>query len=387
MLRPKLAGPSLAVLLVAASASAAPVQVEGRFRSLTVSGEALVHFQLVPSGKTLQAAVTGPLSVAVKLRRHSRGRARGRTEAIVTVDGKAPERIVLPADPAGSYLAGFGFRPGPESVRRIELGAGPHEITIRARGGALAVAVEAAPALAAVPLVASAPPPAASAPPPAAAASPPPVVAAASPPPAAKPAPAATPAVEAAASPRPRGDENPRWLFELRGGGASQAQLGSAGFSGGIDARYYVVPRISLGLSVDAMGLGFGTASGYPSAQAIHPISRGSYGIGVPILVEGVYDQPLGGPFRLCLGIGAGATDLVLSGSEQAGPTALPASGGGGFSPAAAALAGFFARIPSGRIGVEVRATAALPETSPGVVRGAVPGALLWEVGYQLLVL
>ena len=115
MLRPKLAGPSLTVLLLAASASAAPVQVEGRFRPLTVSGEALVHFNLVPSGKTLRAAVTGPLSVAVKLRRHSRGRARGRTEAIVTVDGKAPERIALPAEPAGSYLAGFGFRPGPES--------------------------------------------------------------------------------------------------------------------------------------------------------------------------------------------------------------------------------------------------------------------------------
>ncbi len=409
--------PALLAALLAAGAQAQTVRVTGAKRVLTVSGDALLAYHLVEPGKTVTATIDGPQVVSLMLRRHSRGHHPGSTQAALDLDGGEVDRFELQAQPFGRYLAGVGFAPGPRTVRQIKLGQGHHRIAVRAIGGAVVVAFQLeAPELqlAAEPLVAQAAPTPAAAPAATPSPAPPkapeaePVAPAgeklgAAPPPAPAPTPApaartvsaqavgseapvatvelARPAEAAPEEVKPR----KHVLLELRGGSASQTQIGSTGWSAGLDARYFVSERFSVGLGADIYDMSLGTGSVLSSPEAVAPLSLGTSLLAVPIVAEAAYDQPLGSLFTLTLGLGVGGEYQLLDRTVSAGSTMLTPSSADGAAPIGEALAGLAIRAPGGRVGIEVRLSSSLPQNVGGLANGIVVGAFLAEVSYQFL--
>ncbi|MHB8419487.1 MAG: hypothetical protein ACYDCL_15535 [Myxococcales bacterium] len=397
MLRTLLVRCSAALALLAAAAApraeAQILRISGGGRALTVSGEPLLAYHLVEHGRAIEASVQGPLVVNLTLRRHSRSRHGGTASAALDLDGGEMDRFVLDAQPPGRYLAGFGFRPGPEKKRQIKLGPGRHRIAVRAIAGSIVVAFSAVePELEAAPLVARAPAPVAA-----------PIVASTPSQPSPQPSPPAegraasrgegtslaevepTPSVERE-TPAPRLERPPRALVELRVGSATQTQAGSTGFGGGADVRWYVARRFSVGVGVEAYDVGLGgRLEGSPSSEAVGPLSLGVSVLAVPLILEATYDQPLGKVVTLTLGLGAGADYQRFNRSVTSGPTALPAAASGGVAPMGEALVNLSVRAPGGRVGVELRIESSLPQDVAGVGRDIVVGGLLAEVGYQFL--
>lgn len=386
---------AVAAALSAAGSASAEVRVRGGGRVLTVSGEPLLVYHLIEAGRSVEATADGPLVISLKLRRHSRSRHGASARAVLELDGGEMDRFVLEAQPAGRYLAGFGFTPGPEKTRQIKLGLGHHSIAVRALEGAVVVAFsEGQEELEAAPLVAQAP---------AAAVSPAPAPTQS--PPRASPASGdeddeAVPAKIAEAEPteiapepaeveRPgtttESERPPHVLLELRAGSATQTQVGSTGFGGGADARYYVAHRFSLGVGADAYDVAFGGKVSGTLAEGVAPLSLGVSVVAVPVLLEGAYDQPLGSALTLTLGLGAGAAYEQFNRSLTAGTSALTAPGSESAAPVGEILADLSMHAPGGRVGIELRLSSTLPQDVDGVARGAVVGAFLAEVGYQFL--
>lgn len=383
-----LLGPALA----ASPALAAKLALHGGRRVLTVSGEPLLAYHLVERGATLTAEAEGPLVVQLRLRRHSRGRQRGQTEAALDVDGGETDRFQLPASPAGRYLAVFGFAPGPEASRTLKLGPGHHVIAVRALGGAIVVALnakrrpahepEVAPLVAekrpaseggltAAPLVAPRP-------------APKPVPAVASSAPVSAPAPSvatpfvsATPSIaERVASSAPSSSEG-RLLIGLRAGSASQPQTAATGGSLGLDVRYFLAPHFSLGVAADVFGWSLASAAG--------SLSTGLSVLAIPILLEGVVDLPIYRTLSLSLGAGVGGSYGRFDRSLAAGATHFPVASSSGIAPAGTLLAGLSVAALAGRLGVDARITSTLPQDLPGVAHGLLIGATLAEVSYAFL--
>jgi hypothetical protein len=398
----------LLALLVATGAEAQALKVTGGKRVLTVSGDPLLAYHLVEPGQTVTATVDGPQVVSLMLRRHSRGRHAGTTAAALDLDGGEVDRFELPAQPFGRYLGGVGFQPGPRTARQIKLGKGHHRIAVRAIGGAVTVAfqVEAAePQLTAEPLVAKAEPapevaPAAPVAPPAPQPEPPsapvtsndklgseppsaPVARTVTAQPVAAEAPVA--AVEVAKPEEAKPAVRKHVVLELRGGSASQTQIGSTGWSAGLDARYFVSERFSVGLGADVYDMSLANASVSSSPEAISPLSLGMSLLAIPIVAEAAYDQPLGSLFTLTLGLGVGADYQHLDRTLQSKGTALGPTDADGVAPVGEALAGLAIRAPGGRVGIEVRISTSLPQDIGGLASGFVVGAFLAEVSYQFL--
>jgi hypothetical protein len=384
----------VAALLVGTEAQAQPLHVEGGQRVLTVSGEPLLAYHLVEHGQTVTATVDGPQVLSLMLRRHSRSHHGGSTVAALVLDGGEVDRFELQAQPSGRYLGGVGFSPGPRTLRQIKVGPGHHRIAVHAIGGAVVVAFEAeAPELQmpAAPLVAAAPEPEA-----------PPIAESAPMPPAEPPmAPPARivsaqpvgseapippmPNVEMARSEETQPVGRKHVLLELRGGSASQSQTGSTGWSAGLDARYFVSERFSVGVGADVYDISLASASVYSSPEAVSPLSFGMSLLAVPIVAEAAYDQPLGSLFTLTLGLGVGGDYQHVGRTLSAGSTTFAPGSADGVAPIGEALAGLAIRAPGGRVGLEVRLSSSLPQDVGGVASGLVVGAFLAEVTYQFL--
>lgn len=379
---------------------------------LTVSGDPLLAYHLVEAGQTVTATVDGPQVVSLMLRRHSRGRHPGTTAAALDLDGGEVDRFELQAQPFGRYLGGVGFSPGPRMMRQIKLGKGHHRIAVRAIGGAVTVAFQletAEPQLTAEPLVAKAEPapepaPVAPAAPPAVQPEPPsapvtstvtsgerlgseaptaPVTRTVSAQPVSPEAPVATVDVAKPDEAKPAAQKHV--LLELRGGSASQTQIGSTGWSAGLDARYFVSDRFSVGLGADVYDMSLANASVSTSPEAISPLSLGMSLLAIPIVAEAAYDQPLGSLFTLTLGLGVGADYQHLDRTLLSKGTTLGPSDADGAAPVGEALAGLAIRAPGGRVGIEVRISTTLPQDIGGLTNGFVVGAFLAEVSYQFL--
>ncbi|HUB09971.1 MAG TPA: hypothetical protein VMB50_23410 [Myxococcales bacterium] len=386
----------VAVLSAAGLASADGLHVRGGGRVLTVSGEPLLVYHLVEPGRSVEATAEGPLVVSLKLRRHSRSHHGGTARAVLELDGGEMDRFVLEAQPAGRYLAGFGFAPGPEKKRQIKLGPGKHRLSVRALAGSIIVAfsagdeeLEVAPLVAQAPVVSSASVVRATPENPVATSTGAQATAEEPVPPKeieAQPGPSDEPVHVEQAAPVSKGGRPAHVLLELRVGSATQTQVGSTGFGGGIDLRYFVARRFSIGLGADAYGVALGgKLSGSPAPEAVGPLALDASVIAVPVLLEAAYDQPLGSVVALTLGLGAGAEYQRISRSATSGTSALAEPVSQGAAPVGEALAGLSIRAPGGRVGVEVRLSSSLPQDIDGVARGAVVGALLAEVGYQFL--
>ncbi len=398
-------------LATALPAAAAPVRVEGGKRLLTVSGEPLAVYHLVEKGHSLQAKLSGPLMLHLELRRHSRGLSVGKTEAALDLDGAEVDRFELGASPRGRYLGGFGFSPGPPTKRSIQLGPGTHTVRMRALGGAIAVALTSEPmrpAPAAVPLAQRSPgtlspqplvssgPQAApkssskASPGPAAPAAP----AAASPPQASPPGERLSEAAAAAKAegpleaerqlPGPATEKAPVLVLAIRAGSVSQPQLGSTSVSGGLDLLAAVSNHWRIGVGIDVFDLGLvSLPARVPGAAS--SLSVGLAMLEVPVYAEAAYDARLASWLIGRLGIGLGGAYVRFDRSASAGSFALATATASGISPLAAALAGLAVPVGMGRVGLGARFLVSPAEDAAGVERATVPGALLGEVSYQIV--
>ncbi|MHB1846558.1 MAG: hypothetical protein ACYCWW_17180, partial [Deltaproteobacteria bacterium] len=280
------------------------------------------------------------------------------------------------------------------------LGPGPHEIRLRAVGGAIAVALveqplPAAPAPAPAPVALVAEPKAApqaqplvpekrAAAAPAAAAPIASAPVAAPAPPAPTPA-APTPALEASRElPTSVEAKEPVLFLELRVGSASQAQTGATALAGGLDLLDSVGHHLWLGVGVSAFDQSIGSLqAGVPGATT--RLAAGLSMLDVPVTAEGAYEGALASWLVAELGLGVGAAYVRFDRTVLSGAYALPDATASGVAPVAEAFGGLAVPIPSGRIGLDLRYLVSPSQDAPGVERGTLPGAFLAEVGYQVV--